>query len=242
MPKKLLTYLLIGLIVLVTIGLITLGNWQLRRLSWKTELIDRIEQRVSKEPVSAPLLTSDTVSKYEHEYLRIEVSGKYLHKLETAVLALTDEGGGYWILTPLVSEDSITIINRGFVPEEGRHASIRLAGQLEGEQHIIGLIRLTEPGGLALRKNVPEEERWYSRDVEAIAKARGLNGVQPYFIDAEWSELPQHSPQGGMTRLQFSNNHLIYALTWYGLALLLPGLTVTALMTHKRDKEKPETP
>ena len=82
-----------------------------------------------------------------------------------------------------------------------------------------GLVRLSEPEGRVLRPNRPAENRWYSRDVDAIAKARGLGPVAPYFIDAGASPADA-LPVGGLTVVRFRNAHLIYALTWFGLAAL----------------------
>jgi len=90
---------------------------------------------------------------------------------------------------------------------------------------ITGLLRLSEPGGGFLRHNDPAANRWYSRDVAAMASARGLHAVAPYFIDADRSSSPGNgidSPRGGMTVLVFANNHLLYAITWYTLALMIP--------------------
>ncbi|HET6789817.1 MAG TPA: SURF1 family cytochrome oxidase biogenesis protein, partial [Aquabacterium sp.] len=96
-------------------------------------------------------------------------------------------------------------------------------------QEVIGLLRLSEPGGSVLQKNDAELGRWYSRDVSAIAAAQGLSGqpVAPYFIDASsLSDQPVPSstwPRPGMTVLRFTNNHLVYALTWFALAAMTVG-------------------
>jgi surfeit locus 1 family protein len=84
-------------------------------------------------------------------------------------------------------------------------------------------MRLTEPGGGFLRSNDPVANRWYSRDVTAIAAARRLRApVANYFIDAERGP-PDALPVGGFTVLRFPNSHLSYALTWFALAALVAG-------------------
>ncbi len=85
---------------------------------------------------------------------------------------------------------------------------------------------MTEPQGRFLRSNDPAQDRWYSRDVAAIAATRALTGVAPYFIDAEAGTDPEAWPRGGLTVLDFPNNHLVYALTWFSLALMLAGATL----------------
>jgi surfeit locus 1 family protein len=88
---------------------------------------------------------------------------------------------------------------------------------------VTGLLRISEPGGGFLRNNDPTADRWYSRDVEAIARSRGIKDVAPYFIDADASADPRALPVGGLTVISFPNNHLIYAITWFGLAFMLLG-------------------
>ena len=89
-----------------------------------------------------------------------------------------------------------------------------------------GLLRITEPHGGFLHDNDPAHDRWYSRDVEAIAQARGLSRVAPYFIDADAAPAgpddrgSSPGPIGGLTVIAFRNDHLLYAITWFSLALL----------------------
>ncbi len=83
-----------------------------------------------------------------------------------------------------------------------------------------GLLRITEPRGGFLRTNDPAGDRWYSRDIAAIAAARGLSNVAPYFIDADATPNPDGWPRGGLTIVKFPNSHLVYALTWFGMALM----------------------
>ena len=207
-------------------GLLSLGIWQLQRLAWKESLIERVEQRVHAEPVAAPgpdrwaMVDADS-----SEYLHVRVVGRFLHDRETLVQAVTVRGGGFWVLTPLELEDGFTVlINRGFVSAKYRDPAARVAGQVDDIVTITGLLRITETGRGFLRENEPEAERWYSRDVTAIAAARGLQNVAPYFIDADKgdSTVPG-SPEGGLTVLTFRNTHLQYALTWFALALMAIG-------------------
>ena len=83
-----------------------------------------------------------------------------------------------------------------------------------------GLLRASEPDGAFLRANAPDEGRWYSRDVAAIARARGLSDVAPYFIDADATPNPGGHPVGGLTVVRFRDSHFSYALTWFGLSIL----------------------
>jgi surfeit locus 1 family protein len=211
-----------------------LGVWQVERLGWKRDLIARVEARIKAPPV--PLGPKDQWSRFmpeNAEYLRVRTTGRFDHRRETLVDALTERGKGFWVLTPLVTTDRTILINRGFVPTGLADPSLRRAGQLGGSNDVTGLIRLTEPGGRFLRSNAPAEDRWYSRDVEAIARKRGIANPEPYFIDAEATPVPGGYPVGGLTVVRFPNNHLIYTLTWFALAgLCLFGLVLTLRSTH----------
>ena len=113
------------------------------------------------------------VSRDRDEYTRVRASGRFLHRHEAAVQAVTELGPGYWILTPLETRDFTVLVNRGFVPQDRRDPATRPAGQFPGEVTVAGLLRLSEPGGGFLRRNDPAADRWYSRDVAAIARGSG---------------------------------------------------------------------
>lgn len=205
--------------------LIALGVWQIERRTWKLALIDRVEQRVHAPAQSIPSPAAwPAVSPANDEYRHVSLKGRFLHDRETLVQAVTEEGPGYWVLTPLQRGDGTEVlVNRGFVPSERRDASTRRDGNPDGEVEIAGLLRMTEPKGGFLRSNVPQHNRWYSRDVAAIAAARGLNNVAPFFVDADAGSQSAPGPIGGLTVIRFPNNHLIYALTWFALAFMLAG-------------------
>ena len=91
----------------------------------------------------------------------------------------------------------MVLINRGFVPMDRRDpASWPPPPALAV---VTGLLRVSEPGGGFLRSNAPTADRWYSRDVAAIASARKLDGAAPYFIDADASPDASALPVGGLT-------------------------------------------
>ncbi len=202
-------------------GFSALGVWQVQRLAWKQELVRQVDARIHAAPVATPA-PEQTITRQADQYRRVVVSGRFDHQRETLVKAVTDLGPGYWVLTPLVTDRGFTVlINRGFVPSERQKPAERAAAQVEGETTVVGLLRLTEPDGGFLRANDPAGDRWFSRDVAGIAKARGLSSpVAPYFIDADATPNPGGWPRGGLTVVRFANSHLIYALTWFGLALM----------------------
>lgn len=212
---------------LAFIGCFALGTWQVERRAWKLDLIARVDQRVHAPPADAPGRERwPQVNAAADEYRRVRLAGTFLHDKETLVQASTRLGAGFWALTPLRTADgSIVLVNRGFVPPEAQSRSARAATEPVGETAVTGLLRITEPHGGFLRKNQPGEGRWFSRDVQAIAAARGLDGVAPYFVDADAAPSAPGAaptwPAGGLTVIAFPNSHLVYAITWYGLALMV---------------------
>ncbi|WP_457579752.1 SURF1 family protein [Ensifer canadensis] len=220
-PSRSRAILPIALSVLAVV-LIALGSWQVQRLFWKLDLITRVDARVHAEPVPAPLPAEwPGINAEKDEYRRVTATGVLDHEQEVLVQAVTERGAGFWVMAPIVRDDRSTIlINRGFVPSDRRDAAARSQSRTSGIVGVTGLLRMTEPGGGFLRSNDPAADRWYSRDVVAIAKAQGLTNVAPYFIDADATPNPGGLPVGGLTVVSFRNSHLVYAVTWYVLALL----------------------
>lgn len=219
---------------------IALGTWQLKRLQWKQDLIQRVTQRVHAPVVVVPDPSRwPQLNAENDEYRHVKITGTYLYNLTTRVQAVTKFGRGFWLMTPLRCADgSVVLVNRGFVAEKGKVLRQVLAqdsakNKISGLVTITGLMRMSESNGAFLRRNDPANDRWYSRDAQAIAAMHRLPWVAPYFIDAEAPEIisqqnkkgeyPAEYPIAGLTVIKFHNNHLVYAFTWYTLALMLAG-------------------
>lgn len=205
-------------------GFCALGTWQVKRLFWKLDLIERVEQRVHAPATDAPGPAAwAKVTQQTDEYRHVRLSGTYLPIFNTLVQATTALGSGYWLVTPLrLADGSTVLVNRGFVPKRASIGASTPAGTVE----IDGLLRISETGGGFLRKNSPVTQQWYSRDVAAIAKSHMLDNAAPYFVDAkEKSETAADAPVGGLTVISFPNSHLVYALTWFALALMVAGMS-----------------
>lgn len=218
------TAVLLAAVVLVLTGL---GVWQIQRRTWKHDLIARVQARIhaAPQPSPGPALWP-RINPADDEYRVVRLSGRYGSGRDTLVQAVTVLGGGYWVLTPLKTDAGWTVlVNRGFVPVDWRSALHAGIAPPQGPVTITGLLRLSEPGGGFLRRNRSAENRWYSRDVAAIARARHLGAVAPYFVDVR---RPGVWPRPGLTVLDFPDNHLVYAITWFGLAALIAGLSLRA--------------
>ena len=221
---------------------LSLGIWQVERLSWKKDLIARVDARIAAQAVPAPAPQDwPAITAEKDEYRHILVEGSYLEDKPIGVKALTVLGSGYWQLVPLQTKDKgVIYINRGFVSDEDYKAGLLNKNIPAGETSLSGLLRISEPDGFFLRPNEPEKDLWNSRDVAAFATKQGLNEVAPYFIDADKADtsaqISGKQPVGGLTVVNFPNSHLSYAITWFALALMVLGGTLFTWF-HK-DKAK----
>ncbi|KQQ32450.1 hypothetical protein ASF61_15590 [Duganella sp. Leaf126] len=242
-------------------GFFALGTWQVYRLQWKLALIERVDQRVHAPATDAPGVAQwPQVSAESDDYRHVRIAGMYLPGADTLTLASLDRGIGYWVLTPLCTADGgIVLINRGFVPagtggwraqpapakaRADACGALATSSPAPAVVTVSGLLRVSEIAS-ALRKNEPARNYWYTRDTRAIAAERGLPAVAPYFIDADAAsaaaaDLPvagaTAQPVGGLTVVSFVNNHLVYALTWYGLALMVVAAAVWMVRDARNGK------
>ncbi|SFU58945.1 SURF1 family protein [Pseudoduganella namucuonensis] len=244
-------------VVLVAV-FVALGTWQVKRLQWKLDLIDRVDARVHARPTPAPGPDAWAgVTAAEHEYRHVALTGVLLTEYTTKVKALSDLGGGFWLLTPMCREDgAIVFVNRGFVapPDAARipapataKGDACAAARGRAPATITGLLRIGEGSSGFLQENDPANDRWYARQIGAIAAARGLARVAPYFVDADAGQEPDNGaqggdaaprPTGGLTVISFHNNHLVYALTWYALALMTAGAFLWVARDERRRSKK----
>ena len=208
-------------------GFVLLGNWQVRRLHWKLDLIHDVATRVHAPPVPAPGQTQwPQIASGQLQYLHVTLQGRFLDGAQTLVHGASEDGYGYWVMAPLRTDGGfIVLVNRGYIPATlPGTAAYAQAAPPAGHVRLTGLLRFSEPGGGFLRPNQPAKKLWYSRDVAAIAAAHGLpsSGVAPYFVDADAEAADSSTwPRAGLTVIQFPNNHLGYLITWYLMALMV---------------------
>lgn len=211
-------------------ALLALGTWQLYRLDWKRDLIARIEQRVNAPPVPLPVQIADPAA---WEYRRVVVTGTFLHERELHVLGHTRRGNlGYHVVTPLRRTDGggLVLVDRGWVPSDRKEPPARAEGQVGGPTAVEGIVRLPWPQGLFVPDNDPARNIWFWTDAAAMERAVGA-ALPPLLVEAGPAPNPGGLPVGGQTRLQIPNNHLQYAMTWYGMAV---ALVVIYVVWHRQ--------
>ena len=205
--------------------LLMLGFWQLDRLAWKQDLLARIAERLK-----APALTLSTradivnLTQVDDEYRRATLRGTYgreqlfwFTQIENKPQGLPrQDAAGYHVLVPFYLQDGTPLLlDRGFVP-----ARLKDTPDANPDAPLQLQVILRWPDGRGRFDNAdkPNQGLVYVRDPQAIGHywQRQL----PAFL-AEAALPGQHWPRGGQTRMNIANNHLQYAGTWFGLAIVL---------------------
>ena len=210
-----------------------LGVWQLQRLGDKERLIASVEQRAQLPPAELPPFEEwGAFDAGAWEYRPVIVSGQY-RAVDTVLVftSLADQRGpyggpGYWVMTPLdLAAGGTVYINRGFAPQD---ASAAFAGGGSAEPGLIsltGLARGPEATGSFTPAPDPAKRVDWVRDPLRLAR---MGSADPATVAPITIDLPAGPagalPQGGEAVLSFPNNHLGYAITWFGFATLVPFL------------------
>jgi len=224
----------IAVLVFMAIGiavLCALGTWQVKRLFWKEALIAEVEERTSQKPMKLSEFLETQTDKNTWPYSPVMTQGIYDHSKEVFFFTTSIEGRSGWnVHTPMLLDNGkYLIVNRGFIPYDQQAPERRLEGQVTGKQQLAGLVRVPEkekPNDW-FPENQPEKRELYWRDYDVFTNLMGKDEGRefvPLFVDANDAPVPGGSPKGGTTIIAFSNSHLQYAVTWYGLALALLGV------------------
>jgi surfeit locus 1 family protein len=190
--------------------LLSLGQWQLRRLAWKEALLADIEARITAAPVDLPPATA--LDPERDRYLPVKVAGRTTTDEIRVLSGKKDVGGGYEIVTAFETEDGRRILlDRGFVPEPGRDAA-RPPVALNGT----GNLQWPVEADSYTPAPDPANRLWFARDVESMSENLKTEPVLVVLRTAEGdaqSIVPVPVDTSGIP-----NDHLNYAITWFSLA------------------------
>ncbi len=235
---------LVSVLALVAFAvLIALGTWQVQRLAWKEALIETIAERVTSPP--RPLSEIEALAAVQAgdvEYWPVEATGTFRHEAESHFFATWQGQSGFFVYTPFeLADRRIVFVNRGFVPFDRKDPATRSEGQIAGPTNIEGLARdtLAEKPSAIVPDNDPGKNIFYWKDIAAMVARSGLapdTKVLPFFIDIGENAVPGGLPVGGVTLVELPNNHLGYAITWYGLAAALLGVFVVLIWRKPEPK------
>lgn len=223
---------LLALVAMVTF--VGLGTWQIQRKAWKEGLIESLEQRLSVPPVDLPPRERwAKLDPAKEEFRRVKFSAAFAPGAEALVYtsgsALRSDvsGPGYWVFAPaqLASGERV-VVNRGFVPQGQRDPATGEAGASGGRIDLVGVMRWPESRGVFSPNDDPGHNLWFVRDPSAIAAAKGWGEVAPFYVELESPQPPGGLPRAGPLKVNLRNEHLQYAITWYGLALVIAATFV----------------
>jgi len=201
--------------------LVALGAVQLKLGGDHDRLLARAHARMAVPAVPLPAAIDDPAA---FDGRRVTVTGRLLNDRELYLVARSRYGNlGLEVVTPLVRDDGggIVLINRGWVPTERRSPGTRARGQPPGIVTIAGVARLPPGRDWFQPDNRPAENAWYFLDLPAMARAAGIARPAPLLVEAGSAYNPGGLPVGGQSSLDLANDHLRYALLWFGLAAAL---------------------
>ncbi len=218
--------------------LLSLGTWQLQRLYWKEQLLSDMAARRIAAPVSLADIEAMAARGEDIEYSPVTVSGVFANNKERHFFATWRGQTGYHVYTPLqLADGRFLFVNRGFTPFEAKEPEMRKQGQLTGLQSVTGLARarLAEKPSSIVPDNDLSKNIFYWKDLDAMAATTGIpaDRLVPFFVDAGDAPNPKGLPIGAVTQFDLPNNHLQYAVTWYGLAAALVGVGLFAVLRRK---------
>jgi len=213
--------------------LCSLGSWQIARMSEKRAFIERLTAQAAGAPAAMPPAASwAALDPAALDLTRVSARGTFIDGFAgvRTTIAAGERGTrqlagfGRWIFQGFRLDDGgVILLNRGFVPE-GRLGEIKPAS---GPATVTGFLRAAEARGSFTPADLPAQREFYTRDPAAIAASLGIGAAAPFYLEAERQGDGLTPPAGVDAKeliARIPDNHLSYALTWFGLALTLIGV------------------
>ena len=204
--------------------LLSLGTWQVQRLTWKQGILAEIDAKISGAPIALPTAPNVTT----HKYQPVEISGRFVENRIRVLVSQKLIGAGYRIIQPFQTNDRVILIDRGFVKidqiEDLRNDQATVLGNLHWPDEVDDYT--PEPD---IKRDI-----WFARDVTALADT--LN-TDPILVIAR--EITPDSEKVSPIPISSSgipNDHLQYAITWFALAAVWAGMSGLFLIGTRRRK------
>lgn len=217
--------------------LVGLGAWQLQRKAWKEGLIAAMHERLAAAPVGLPPASQwSSLNVDNAEFRRVKFHAQFTEGrgvyVYVAGSALRDDikEPGYFAFAPARLDDGTTVVvNRGYIPMDQQ------IGWPAGTLEVVGYLRWPERRPWFLSETSSASDTWFVRDQQAMAAAKGWGDVAPFYVDQESPVPTSDLPRPAALKVNLRNDHLQYAVTWFGLAAVLVGCFVAWLVTRRRN-------
>jgi cytochrome oxidase assembly protein ShyY1 len=238
-PGVVVTTIVVAVCVAILCGL---GVWQLQRKAWKENLITAMTTRLNAPPEQLPLpsqwpkLTQDA-----DEFRRVSLSAQFAPGQQALVytpgsaLRTDIKGPGYFVFAPAkLSDGSVVVVDRGFVPVDQKDLVTQADTTAGGPVQIVGVLRWPEERSMFTPLSDPKSNVWFSRDPNAMSVQGKWNASAPFYVDQESPVPPDGLPKPGKLEVRLRDDHLQYAITWFGLAAGLIGVYAWWLAGRRR--------
>lgn len=237
----------LAVIALVMVSvLVSLGLWQLRRKDEKHALISALTERLAAAPLALPAGTAwPTLTPAHDEFRRVTFTATLESKPDAMVYssgsAVRDDitGPGTWAFVPArLADGRSVVINAGFVQNtmQDRAQQDRAVRPLitGAPVELTGYLRFPEAAGTLTPHEDSGKRLWFTRDVPSMAQVLGWGEIAPFYIDLE-SPMPASGiPKPGPLHVRLKDDHLQYAITWFGLALVVAGAFAAWVIQRRR--------
>jgi cytochrome oxidase assembly protein ShyY1 len=205
--------------------LIALGVWQLQRKAWKEGLIADLAERTAAPPSPIPPRRAWPQLGPTDEFRRVSGRVEFMPGREGRVYS--GGGGlredikrpGYFVFAPArLADGAVVVINRGHVEHPNPDASLKPLALPTMPIDIMGTLRWPEPPGRFVSPYSEQQDLWLVRDHRAMAERYGWGEVAPFYVEMESPAPAGGVPSPGRLQVKLRNDHLGYAITWFGLA------------------------
>ncbi|HTN41210.1 MAG TPA: SURF1 family protein [Asticcacaulis sp.] len=223
------TWIFVAMMLALSATCVWLGTWQMQRLAEKEALVAVVDARLGADPVPVPPVDQWPGLDVEAlNYQPVSLTGTFRYNQTVTVFtSLANargpaDGPGYWVVTPFMLADGGTVfVNRGFVPQDFQEAAVTDGEDDNLQVTISGLLRPGEAAGMMTPgPNTSDRIEWVRDPVRLAAMVDpAMAPFAPFYVDLPAGPAGQ-LPQGGETVVEFTNNHLGYAYTWYGFAIV----------------------
>ena len=217
--RRMIVPLLFGLIG--TAVLAGLGLWQLDRLAWKEAALADIAARIVADPVGLPVSPDPEADRY----LPVTATGFFTDESLDVLVSRKEIGAGVRVIEVFETEGRRVLVDRGFVAD-----GARVSPRGPDAPQVVGNLHWPDEVDSFTPPPDPQTGLWFARDVPAMAAQLG---TEPLLIVARAPTAPGIEPMPVDTS-GIPNNHLGYAVQWFGLAAVWLGMTAYLLWRIRR--------